>query len=120
MNANVETQGFEVTPALRAWVLNELEMSLGRYRQDVRRIDVNLLKAKGPEGGKGMAAGITVFLKHRAPVRIATINTDMYAAIAISAMRAQTAVQRSLSKKRRWQRVKSRMWRHAEAIGAPM
>ena len=118
MNANVETQGFELTPALKAWVMNELEMTHGRFSQDIRRIDVNLLKAEGPKGGKGTAAGITVFLQNRVPVRVATINTDMYAAIAISAMRAQKAVERSLSREGRWQRGKIRMWRQTAAVSA--
>lgn len=120
MNTNVETQGFDLTPALKAWVESEIELSLSKYETDIRRVDVNLLDAGSPEGGKGMAAGVTVFLKHRAPVRIATINTDMYAAIAISAMRAQHGVERAMAKKRRWQRAKVRMWRHSEAVSAPI
>ncbi len=119
MNTNVETQGFDLTPALKAWVNNELHMTLDRFNDDIRRVEVNMLNAKGPAGGKGKAAGITVFLKHRSPVRVATINTDLYAAVAISAMRAEKAVDKTLSKRRSWHRTKIRMF-NAQAVSAPI
>ena len=119
MNTNVETQGFSLTPALGSWTHSQVAESLGRFEQAIRRIDFHLSDAHGPEGGTGMSAAITVFLKHRAPIRIATVRPDGYAAIAVTAKRAEQAVERALSKRRSLQR-SARRWRYANAVTAPL
>lgn len=106
MKVNVIAQRFALTPAVGAWVHEQIDSSLEKFSAEVGAIDVHLSDAHGPQGGKGTTAAITVLLNHRAPVRITTVHSNLYSAIAISARRCEQAVQRSLRQPRQGQQLR--------------
>lgn len=119
MDLHIETRGFEPTSAIKAWVHQEIAIALNRFDGDIRTIDVYLAARRGPAGGRGMSAAINVFLKRQAPLRITTVHTDPYCAISISAKRAIPAVQRSVRKRRRLQRLELRRLQSNSALTSP-
>ena len=119
MNLHIETHGFDPTPAISAWVHQEVAIALDRFDAEIRAIDVYLAARRGPGGGRGLSAAINVFLKRQAPVRITTVHTDLYCAISISAKRAEPAVQRSVHKRRRLQRLELRRLQSNSALTSP-
>lgn len=119
MKINVETQGFTLTPAISAWLHEQIGSSLDRFDGDIRSIDVYVKNVSGPQGGDGKAAAVSVYLKHRMPVCITTVHQDLYTAVSITAQRCQRAVRKSLGKRRRLQRSLLRRLNLANANVSP-
>ena len=118
MRVNVVAQQFTLTPAIGAWVHQQIATHLNRFDREIGGLDVHLSDAHGPGGGRGVSAAVTVFLRHRAPVHITTVHADAFSAIAISAQRCDRAVQQALRKRRQIRRLEQPQWPHAEAGAA--
>lgn len=118
MRVNVVAQQFTLTPAIGAWVHQQVASNLNRFDAEIRGLDVHLSDAHGPRGGQGVSAAVTIFLKHRAPVHVTTVHADAFSAIAISARRCDRAVQQALRKRRQVGCPDQPDWQHAEAGAA--
>jgi ribosome-associated translation inhibitor RaiA len=115
MRVNVVAQQFTLTPAIGAWVHQQIAANLTKHSSGISGIDVYVTGANGPRGGEGVSATITVSLKHLSPVRITSVHADLFSAIAISAKRCGPAVSRALVVSSRPQRSAQIPWQYDSA-----
>lgn len=99
MNISIATRGFELTPAIGGCVHDTLGAVLARFEGSIHWTEVRLDEARGPAGGAGVSAAMTVFLDERTPVRITTVHADLFTAISITAKRVEQAVERSIGQR---------------------
>ena len=104
MNVKIQTQGFELTPAIAAQVHERVSETLRRYADEIIAVDVYLKDLNGPKGGEDKQAGIRVQLRYLAPITVTSVDDDLYKAIRRSAKRSRRAVRRSSGKFRRIRR----------------
>ena len=104
MKVRIQTQGFELTPAIAARVHEQVNGILRRYADEVLAIDVYLKDLNGPKGGLDKQAGIRLQVRHLPPISVISVEDDLYKAIDRSARRSRRAVRRSTSKFRRIRR----------------
>ncbi|KPK38621.1 MAG: hypothetical protein AMJ69_08015 [Gammaproteobacteria bacterium SG8_47] len=93
----IQSRGFSLTPALRAYVQNRLGFTLTRGADRVRRIDVRLSDVNGPRGGDDKRCLIVVKLQGLANVVIEDTQSDLYTAIDRAAARAGRTLKRRLT-----------------------
>ena len=119
MNTQIETRNFELAPSLLAHIESELEACLGAYANSVRNVSVTLKDDAVAETSEGCEATVRVRLKHRMPIKVTTVQGDLYTAVSIGVRRSQRVVERSLRKRRGWHRAAARNFRNA-AVSAPL
>ena len=105
MNINLEPQGFELSPSIVECVFEYARKTLNRFDDEIKAVDVHL---RHDGAAFNTSAAFNIYLKHRSPVRITTVHEDLYQAISTTATRAEEAVERSLSKRRRLHRSRLR------------
>lgn len=101
-------QGFELSSAIDTFVRDQLSTALGRFSEEVGSVDVFLADVNGPKGGIDKQVLVRVQIRGRRQITLQTTNTNLYAAIRISAKRAKRAVRRSLRKAGRFNKVSLR------------
>lgn len=111
MKINVETQGFELTPAISAHVQKQLRFNLANFDTHIVSADVFLRDINGPKGGADMKALIHIKLESRHAIKVESTRSDLYVAIALASRQAKRAVKRSLSKQRRMEKLALRHMR---------
>lgn len=111
MRINLETQGFELTPAIHAHVLKQLNFNLANFDSHIVSVNVFLRDVNGPKGGADMKTLIHVMLETRHSIKVESTRTDLYASVVIAARQAKRAVRRSLSKHRRMEKLALRHMR---------
>jgi ribosomal subunit interface protein len=104
MNVRIQTQGFSLTPAIGAWVHEQMRNTIRRYSEELVGVDVFLRDLNGPKGGHDKQAIVRLHLRHNAPVAVTSTYDDLYKAIDEAARRAGRTVRRSVSRKRRLER----------------
>ncbi len=100
MKVRIQSQGFELTPAISARVHKRLGGLLSRYGDEVISVDAYLKDLNGPKGGYDKQAIVRVHLRHLAPVSISTTHTDLYKAIDVSVKRMLRSVRRTVTRKK--------------------
>ena len=120
MNIRIQSQGFTLTPAIAAWAHEQVGKGLDRYSENVVSTDIYLKDINGPKGGDDKQALVKIHLRHRAPVMVETTTGDIYAAISVTARRAQRAVRRALRRRRRLFRADSRPLRRVQMVSADL
>lgn len=103
MKIRIETQGFELTEALREHVLRRLRYALGRYAHDVRRVAVHLSDVNGPRGGADKLCRILVRLPPSPLIVIKDLGSDLYQVIDRAAERADRNIARRIGRMRQLQ-----------------
>ena len=111
MKIHLESQGFELTPAIREHVLRQLNFNLANFDNHVMGVDVFLRDINGPKGGADMKALISVKLESRQSITVERTRSDLYAAVALAARQAKRTVRRTLSKHRRMEKLTLRQMR---------
>ena len=104
MNVNVQTQGFDLTPAIGSRVHGQVNNALRRYAKDIVSVDVFLRDINGPKGGPDKQAGIRLQIRHLAPITVISTHADLYRAIDLSIRRSARSARRSISRFRRIRR----------------
>lgn len=107
----MESQGFELTTAIRAHVLKQLNFNLANFESHILAVDVFLRDINGPKGGADMKALIQVSLGSGQPIKVESTRSDLYASIALASRQAKRAVRRTLSKQRRMEKLALRHMR---------
>ena len=104
MNIRLQTQGFDVTPAIDAHARKEITRNLAHARDHVTAVDVFLSDINGPRGGEDKKALIRIQLVDRLVVKVEKVNADLYVALSVAARRARHTVKRTLRKHQRVER----------------
>ncbi len=100
MHITIQSHGFVLTGALRAYVEQRLRMALGWSAGRLRRLVVRLSDINGPRGGLDKRCKIEVHLSGARTVVIQDTEADLYCAIDRAAERADRAVVRQVERQR--------------------
>lgn len=102
MRMTIQTNGFTMTTALRAYTEQRLATALGWARQHLRKLVVWLSDINGPRGGIDKRCKIQVRLDGGRQIIIEDVEADLYAAIDRAAGRADRAVVKRVERTRRF------------------
>lgn len=111
MKINLESQGFELTAAIKAHVLKQLNFNLANFDSHIMSVEVFLRDINGPKGGADMKALLHIKLESRQSIKVESTRSDLYAAIVLAARQAKRAVRRTVSKQRRMEKLALREMR---------
>ena len=100
MRMTIQTNGFDMTSALRAYTEQRLATALGWAREHMRKLVVWLSDINGPRGGVDKRCKIQVQLAGGREIIIDDVEADLYAAIDRAADRADRAVVRQVGRTR--------------------
>jgi len=104
MRIQIQTRGFDLTPAIESHVRKQVERSLGNSKNHVVATQVFLSDINGPRGGCDKKALICVQLDHKLSVSLECVHEDLYHAVSAAARQARRAVKRNLRKHARQQK----------------
>ena len=100
MRVTIQTNGFEMTSALRAYTEHRLATALGWARDHTHKLAVSLSDINGPRGGIDKRCKIQVQMGSGREVIIENVEADLYAAIDRAVDRADRAVVRQVERAR--------------------
>lgn len=112
MDIRLQTQGFDLTPAIDAHVRKELAQNFLNIRDGITAVDVFLSDINGPRGGEDKKALVRIQLASRLVVSIEKVHADLYIAMSKAARCASHTVKRKLRKQKRIQKTTLRKLRH--------
>ena len=96
MRLDVTTHEIELTPDLREQVKRRIHFALGRFSARIKTVSVCLADVNGPRGGVDKCCVVRIQAGLRRAVVIREQHSDVHAAIAIAADRAQRSMTRQL------------------------
>ena len=120
MQIRIQTQGFDLTPAIAAWTHERVAGALERFAHEVSSVDVYLKDINGPRGGDDKLALVRVQSRAAAPVFVESTHSDLYAAIDRSSQRVKRSFRRMLKRRHRLALNGSRRLRRIDAIMAEL
>lgn len=106
MRIIIQSQGFVMTEALRAYVEQRIRTALGWSVARLRRIAVFLSDINGPRGGIDKRCKIELQLSGGKAVIIEDTEADLYAAIDRAAGRADQTLMRRVRRQRAFPHVR--------------
>lgn len=101
MNVRIFSRDFELTPAIEARVLRQVERSLQSFERELTSVEAYLSDINGPRGGADKKVLMRTALPGLPPVSVSTEHADLYVAIGRTAKRLRRAVKRSITKNQR-------------------
>lgn len=104
MRTNIVTRGFDNAQTLREYIRYRLGFALGRTGKDLRAISVRLDDVNGPRGGNDKRCTIQLAVPGRPSVIVRTLHSSIHAAIDLAAHRAELALNKLLTRERRYLR----------------
>lgn len=99
MHIDIQSQGFTLTPALRAHTERRMRFALGATRPEVLRVAVRLSDDNGPRGGEDMRCRVRIAIAGVPDVVIEDAESDLYIAIDRAADRAGRTLVRRLARR---------------------
>lgn len=112
MKIHLESQGFELTAAIREHVHKQVNFNLANFSGHILSVGMFLRDVNGPKGGADMKALLHVKLASSGrAIKVESTRSDLYASITLAARQAKRAVKRSLSKQRHMERLAVRHMR---------
>ena len=128
MHMTIQTNGFQMTSALRAYTEQRLATALGWARHHMRRLAVSLSDINGPRGGVDKRCRIQVQLGGGREVIVDDVDANLYAAIDRAVDRADRAVVKKVERTRQFVRTRAPAQQgqmatgeqHAPADGQPV
>jgi len=115
MQMTIQTQGFPMSSAVYRRTRELFGRALSAFRDSIVDVNVFLKDVNGPKGGDDKSVLVRVDLTTQQSVAIETVNSNMHAALVLSARRAKRAVKRGVSKHRRFEQKALRDWRQTGA-----
>jgi hypothetical protein len=100
MKVTMVKRGVAVDEALRSFVQDKVETSLGRLEHDVRSVRVQLQDTNGPRGGLDKRCVVTVTGDRFRPLVVDTRDVALRAAVAQALHIASRMVVRALQRER--------------------
>jgi ribosome-associated translation inhibitor RaiA len=116
MNIQVETQGIELTPALKAHIHRQLHFNFANFEGHIVSVDVFLRDINGPKGGFDKKALVCIQLASRTSIKVERTRSDAFAAVTLVGRQAKRAVKRALHKTRRMEKLALRHLRQFPQI----
>ena len=107
MHMTIQTNGFQMTTALRAYTEQRLATALGWARHHMRKLAVSLSDINGPRGGVDKRCRIQVQLGGGREVIIDDVDANLYTAIDRAVDRADRAVVRKVERTRSFVRARA-------------
>ena len=104
MNLRIQTQGFSLTPAIGAWVHEQMRNTIRRYSDELIGVDVFLRDLNGPKGGHDKQAIVRLHIRHNEPIAVTSTYDDLYKAIDEAARRAGRTVRKNVKRRRQFDR----------------
>lgn len=104
MNVRIQTQGFSLTPAIGAWVHEQMRNTIRRYSDELIGVDVYLRDLNGPKGGHDKQAIVRLHVRHNAPIAVTSTYDDLYKAIDDAARRAGRTVRKTVKRRQQFER----------------
>jgi ribosomal subunit interface protein len=104
MNIQLQTQGFDLTDAIRAHVKKQINFNLVNFESHIMSVDVFLSDINGPKGGPDKKALVCIRLNSRSTVTVERTRADLYTAITLVSRQAKRTVRRALNKHRRMEK----------------
>ncbi len=111
MKIYLESQGFELTSAIRAHITKQLNFNLANFESHIMSVEVFVRDINGPKGGADMKALINVKLDAGQPIKVESTRSNLYASVVLAARQAKRAVRRTLNKQRRMEKLALRHMR---------
>ena len=96
MNITTKAKDYQSSPALDAFVRDQVFESLEHFAENIIAVDVFLKDENGPKGGVDQQALIRVQLRNRQLVATETKHRNVYAAVRLGSKRTRRAVRRQL------------------------
>jgi len=100
MKVTIVKRGVVVDDALRAFVQDKVEMTLGRLANDVRSVRIQLKDTNGPRGGLDKRCLVTIAGTRFEACVVETRDVGIHAAIAQALHIASRSVIRALQRQR--------------------
>jgi hypothetical protein len=100
MKLEMRCRGVKVTDELRDHLMEKVRAALGRFGRHIGLVRVYLRGGNGRRGGPGERCRIVVEIPPRGRVVVTGADTDIRAAIFVTANRAGFAVKRYLQRRR--------------------
>ena len=105
MTLTIRAQGFPLTRALKKSIESRLRMTLNRYYNAIRRVDVSLTDINGSsKGGMDMRCMMSIKLSQSKSIVVQETGEDMYEAIRYCSERVRHTLQRHLGRQRAMRR----------------
>ncbi len=104
MNIKIQSRGFKLSEALYEHTHSKLYLTLGRYAERIRNIEVVLTDINGPKGGEDMRCIIKLRLNRFKSVALQETSSDMYDAINQCSHHARRVVERHFNRLRKMHR----------------
>lgn len=114
MRVYIQTQGFDLTPAIETHVQQQVSRNLGSMEEQIIAVDVFLGDVNGPKGGDDKKALFSIQLASRLGIRLETLHGDLYTAVSRAARRAKQTVKRTVRKQKQIRRAEIRRLRHLQ------
>ncbi len=115
MQIYLQTQGFDLTPAIETHVRKQLGRNLAGSEDDIIAVDVFLSDINGPKGGVDKKALVCVQLVSRLAVRFEALHDDLYRAVSVASRKARHSVKRTLRRHKRLEKRELRQMRQYAA-----
>ncbi len=100
MRLEIRSRGVNVTEDLRTYLKERLRLALAHFGRRIEVVRVYLRDVNGPRGGLDKACRLVVELPPRGRVVVTGVDTDIHAAISVTANRAGVAVKRNVKRRR--------------------
>lgn len=100
MQLNVQARPFKLTPALEASVVHNLKTVEDRFGEHINKILVRMDDINGHRGGIDKRCRIVINANSRQTVVAEALSEDMYQSISKAAKRAESALNRSMRRRR--------------------
>ena len=100
MQLNVQARPFKLTPALEASVVRSLKTVESRFGEHINRVMVRMDDINGQRGGVDKRCRIVIDANSHQTVVAEALSEDMYQSILQAAKRAESALNRSLRRRR--------------------
>ncbi len=108
MRIYLQSQGFEITPAIDEHVRRQLARNLAGSEDNIIAVDVFLGDINGPKGGMDKKALVCVQMASRLSARFEAVHSDLYRAVTVAARKAKRSVKRTLRRHKRMQKAELR------------
>ncbi len=100
MQIDMQARPFEITPAMEARVARHLRAIESRFGERIGQVLVRMDDINGERGGVDKRCRIVIEAIPRQTVVAEALSADMYASISQAARRAETALSRTLQRRR--------------------
>ena len=113
MQIEIKARQFQLTEALRLFVLRRVQFAMRRIGAQVMHVTVRLSDINGPKGGVDKRCQLNIRVEGQPDIVIDDTETDLYTAIKCATERAGQTLRRKLQQSHRVS-AKRVIWKYAD------